>query len=231
MNEIIRFLIQHGYTLLFVWVFAEQIGLPIPAAPILLAAGALAGQGWLNGSMAFGLAVMGSLLSDILWYLFGRLKGGSVLSLICRISLNPDSCVRRTLDVFSRHGARSLLVAKFIPGINTVAPSMAGIFHMHPLRFLLFDGLGTCFWVGVFSGLGYLFSDQLEQVAGYALKLGTLLLVVLVGSVALHHREIFPAPAISKTPAHRSHHPGRIEEQARRGRRPDDPRCAPLGRI
>ena len=186
MNEIIQFLIQHGYTVLFVWVFAEQVGLPIPAAPILLAAGALAGEGRLNFAIAVGLAVMASLLSDTLWYLIGRQKGGSVLSLLCRISLNPDSCVRRTLDIFSRHGARSLLVAKFIPGINTVAQSMAGIFHMHLLRFLLFDGVGACFWVGLFAGLGYLFSDQLEQVAGYALKLGTLLLVALVGSLAAY---------------------------------------------
>jgi membrane protein DedA with SNARE-associated domain len=186
MDEIIQFLIQHGYALLFVWVFAEQIGLPIPAAPILLAAGALAGRGWLNGSMAFGLAVMASLLSDTLWYLFGRLKGGSVLSLVCRISLNPDSCVRRTLDIFSRYGARSLLVAKFIPGINTVAPSMSGVFRMHPLRFLLFDGLGVCFWVGLFSGLGYLFSGQLEEIAYHALRLGTFLLVVVVGSLAAY---------------------------------------------
>jgi membrane protein DedA with SNARE-associated domain len=98
MNEIIQFLTQHGYALLFVWVFTEQIGLPIPAAPILLAAGALAGQGWLNGSMAFGLAVMGSLLSDILWYLFGRLKGGSVLSLV---SFYPFSLILITIHLTS----------------------------------------------------------------------------------------------------------------------------------
>lgn len=184
MNEILSFLVQHGYTLLFVWVFGEQIGLPIPAAPILLAAGALAGKGQLHLAMAVSLSVIAALLSDLFWYLIGRQKGGSVLSLICRISLNPDSCVRRTLDIFSRHGARSLLVAKFIPGINTVAQSMAGIFHMHPLRFLLFDVLGACFWVGSFTGLGYLFSDQLEEIAYHALRLGALLLVVLIGSLA-----------------------------------------------
>jgi membrane protein DedA with SNARE-associated domain len=186
MNEIIQFLIQHGYTVLFVWVFAEQIGLPIPAAPILLAAGALAGEGQLHLAIAVGLSLIAALLSDLFWYLVGWRKGGSVLSLLCRISLNPDSCVRRTLDIFSRHGARSLLVAKFIPGINTVAPSMAGIFHMHLLRFFLFDGLGVCLWVGLFSGLGYLFSDQLEEIAYHALRLGTLLLVVLVGSLAAY---------------------------------------------
>jgi len=184
MNEVIQFLLRHGYTVLFIWVLGGQIGLPIPAAPFLLAAGALAGEGQLNLAIAFALAVFASLLSDILWYQIGRHRGGSVLSLLCRISFNPDSCVRRTLDIFSRHGARSLLVAKFIPGINSVAAPLAGIFHMHLLRFLLFDGLGTCFWVGLFAGLGYLFSDQLEQVADYALRLGTLLLLALIGSLA-----------------------------------------------
>jgi len=186
MNEVIQFLLRHGYTVLFIWVLGGQIGLPIPAAPFLLAAGALAGEGQLNLAFAFALAVIASLLSDILWYQIGRHRGGSVLSLLCRISFNPDSCVRRTLDIFSRHGARSLLVAKFIPGINSVAAPLAGIFHMHLLRFLLFDGLGTCFWAGLFAGLGYLFSDQLEQVADYALRLGTFLLLALVGSLAAY---------------------------------------------
>jgi membrane protein DedA with SNARE-associated domain len=186
MNQVIQFLLRHGYTLLFIWVLGGQIGLPIPAAPFLLAAGALAGEGQLNLAIAFALAVMASLLSDILWFQIGRHRGGSVLSLLCRISFNPDSCVRRTLDIFSRHGARSLLVAKFIPGINSVAAPLAGIFHMHLLRFLLFDGLGTCFWAGLFAGLGYLFSDQLEQVADSALRLGTFLLLALVGSLAAY---------------------------------------------
>jgi membrane protein DedA with SNARE-associated domain len=186
MNEVIQFLIRHGYTVLFLWVLGEQIGLPVPAAPFLLAAGALAGEGQLNFTIAFGLAVITSLLSDIIWFQIGRHRGGSILSFLCRISLNPDSCIRRTLEIFSRHGTRSLLVAKFIPGIGMVAPPLAGIFHMSLLRFLLFDGLGACFWAGSFAGLGYLFSDQLEQVAAYALRLGTLLLVVLVGSLAAY---------------------------------------------
>jgi len=186
MNEIIQFLIRHGYTVLFLWVLGDQIGLPIPAVPILLAAGALAGQGQLHPAAAVALPIIAALLSDLLWYLIGRKKGGSVLSLLCRISLNPDSCVRRTVDIFSRYGARSLLAAKFIPGINTVAQSMAGIFHMPLARFILFDGLGACFWVGLFTGLGYLFSDQLELIVYHAFRLGALFLVILVGSLAAY---------------------------------------------
>jgi len=183
MSAVIQFLIQHGYAVLFAWVFAEQMGLPLPATPILFAAGALAGEGQLNPALTFGLAVVAALISNVLWYQIGRRGGSSVLAMLCRISLNPDSCVRRTSDIFSRHGARSLLVAKFIPGLGHVAPPLAGIFRMPLWRFVLFDGLGTCFWAGLFAGLGYLFSDQIEQIAIYTLRLGTSLTLVVVGGL------------------------------------------------
>lgn len=186
MHEGIQFLIRHGYAVMFVCVFIEQMGLPLPAIPFLLAAGALAGAGQLNLTFAIGLAVAASLLSDMVWYEIGRRHGTKVLNLLCRISLEPDSCVRRTENVFARHGARSLLVAKFIPGLNTVAPPLAGIFQMRLSRFLLFDGLGALVWVGAFVGLGYLFSDQIEQVAAYALGLGTWLVVIVVGGLAAY---------------------------------------------
>jgi len=182
MNEVIQFLLLHGYAVLFIWVLAEQIGAPVPAAPLLLAAGVLAGAGSLHFIAAFILAVVACLISDLIWYLIGRYKGGSVLSLLCKISLSPDSCVRRTEDLFYRHGARSLLLAKFIPGLNTVAPPLAGVFRMKLLPFLLYDGSGACLWAGSFLGLGYLLSGQIEEVAAYAMRLGTSLAgLVLVG--------------------------------------------------
>ena len=186
MHEVIQFLIHHGYVVIFTWVLAEQIGLPVPAAPLLLAIGVLAGQGLLNFSLAFILAVVASLTSDLLWYQIGRHKGGSVLALLCRISLNPDSCVRRTADLFYRHGARSLLLAKFIPGLSTIAPPLAGVFRMDLLRFLFYDGLGSCLWVGLFAGLGNLFSDQIEEAAFYAMRLGTSLVGLVFASLAAY---------------------------------------------
>lgn len=186
MNESIQFLLRHGYSVLFAWVLAEQLGVPLPAIPILLAAGALAGAGQLNLGLAIALAVAASLLSDLFWYELGRRRGIRVLELLCRISLEPDSCVRRTENVFARHGARSLLVAKFIPGLSTAAPPLAGVFRMRLGRFLLFDGLGALAWASGFAGLGYLFSDQLEQVAAAALRLGTWLVVVMVGGLAAY---------------------------------------------
>ena len=107
MNESIQFLIEHGYILLFAWVLIEQMGLPIPAVPLLIAAGALAGSGKINLALAMGSAIIAVLLADVFWYYLGSYRGGRVLKLLCRISLEPDSCVRRTEDVFARHGAHS----------------------------------------------------------------------------------------------------------------------------
>ena len=186
MNEAIQFLIQHGYALLFAWVLIEQMGLPVPAVPLLLAAGALAGSGRINLALAVGLAITAVLLADMFWYYLGRYRGGRVLKLLCRISLEPDSCVRQTEDVFARHGAHSLLIAKFVPGLNTAAPTLAGIFRMGLARFMVFDGLGAFVWVATFTGLGFIFSNQLEQVADYALRWGGSLVVVLIGSLAAY---------------------------------------------
>jgi membrane protein DedA with SNARE-associated domain len=186
MNETIQFLIRHGYALLFFWILFEQLGLPIPAAPLLIAAGALAGIGQLNFALAFGVSVVASLLSDHFWYQIGRYRGSKVLSLLCRISLDPDSCVRKTKEIFARHGARSLLVAKFIPGMTAVAPPLAGIFHMRPLRFLLFDGLGAFFWVGIFISVGYLFSHQIEHLAADTSGMGPWIGLVVPGCLAAY---------------------------------------------
>jgi membrane protein DedA with SNARE-associated domain len=186
LNDPIEFLIQHGYLLLFAWVLIEQMGLPVPAVPLLIAAGALAGSGKMNFALAAALAVTAVLLADIFWYYLGRYRGSRVLKLLCRISLEPDSCVRRTEDVFARHGAHSLLIAKFVPGLNTAAPSLAGIFRMAVPRFLAFDGLGAVFWVSTFVLLGYCFSDQLEWIAAYFLRWGGWLVMALLGSLAAY---------------------------------------------
>lgn len=186
MHDTLEFVLRHGYVLLLGWVFAEQIGLPLPSVPLLLAAGALAGAGRMDFASALGVTLIGSVAADSVWYYLGRRRGMQVLQFICRVSLKPDSCVRRTEGVFSKHGARSLLVAKFVPGLNTVAPPMAGIFHMKRSRFLLFDGLGTLLWAGSFMALGFVFSDQIEIIAEYMAKLGGWLSVILIGALAAY---------------------------------------------
>lgn len=178
MSQVLDFLLRHGYAALFLVVLAEQIGLPFPAAPLIIAAGALAGAGRLSLPVVVLLVVVASLIADLLWYELGRRRGMAVLRLLCRISLEPDSCVRRTQNSFGRRGSSSLLIAKFIPGFNTVAPPLAGILKMSPARFVLFDTAGILLWVAVFGGLGYVFTEQLEEIASYAETTGSWLLLV-----------------------------------------------------
>ncbi|MGH9710481.1 MAG: VTT domain-containing protein [Candidatus Acidiferrales bacterium] len=186
MQTLIAFLIAHGYVVLFVWVLLEQGGLPIPSIPLLLAAGALAGAGKLNLALCLFLPVIASVISDTCWYAIGKWRGGSVLNLICRISIEPDSCARRTEDLYARLGAKSLLIAKFVPGLSSVAPPLAGIFHMRLPRFLIYDVLGGLLWSATFIGLGFVFSSELEQVALYALRLGEMLVFLLVSALAAY---------------------------------------------
>jgi len=177
------FLIRHGYAVLFGWVLIEQMGLPIPAAPLLIAAGALARAGKMNLMFAVALAFVAVILADLFWYALGRYRGARILKLLCRISLEPDSCVRRTENLFVRRGALSLLIAKFVPGLNTAAPSLAGIFRMPVRRFMVFDSLGGLFWVVTVTSLGLILSDQLEQIA---LRWGGWLVAVLAGTLAAY---------------------------------------------
>jgi membrane protein DedA with SNARE-associated domain len=170
---------------LFLFVFAEQVGLPLPALPILLAGGALARAGDLDPWGVVAVCVAASLASDLLWYEIGRRRGARVMGFLCRISLEPDSCVRNTERLFARHGSRSLLVAKFVPGLSTAAPPMAGIFGMRLGWFLLFDSLGALVWVLALGGLGYLFGHQLEALLSGLEATGTGLAVLAAALVVL----------------------------------------------
>ena len=186
MHALLDFILRHGYLVLLAWVFTDQLGIPLPALPLLLAAGALAGSGRLSFLAALLLCVFAAVTADTLWYWLGRTKGIRVLQLLCRISIEPDSCVRRTEGVFAKQGARSLLLAKFLPGLSTVAPPLAGIFHMRYRRFLLFDALGAGLWAGSILGAGFLFSAQIETIAEDAASLGRGLVVLLAGALAAY---------------------------------------------
>jgi membrane protein DedA with SNARE-associated domain len=186
MHELLDFLLRHGYSVLALWVFAEQVGLPIPSLPLMLAAGALSGSGRMNLFACLLSSVFGALLADNLWYQLGRRRGIKVLQWLCRISLEPDSCVRRTEGIFERNGARSLIFAKFVPGLSAVTTPLAGIFHMRPRRFFLFDSLGALLWVGSYLGAGYLFSTEIERIAERASFLGGWLVVLLAAGFAAY---------------------------------------------
>jgi membrane protein DedA with SNARE-associated domain/rhodanese-related sulfurtransferase len=163
MDQAIEFLSRHGTLVLVGLIFAGGIGLPIPAPPVLLAAGVLAGSGKFSLGIVFGGSVLALLATDLLWYELGRRYGRRILALLCRISLEPDSCVQRTEDLFARRQAAAVLVSKFIPGLKTAAPPLAGMLRMRVPTFVLSDAAGTLLWIGAFMAVGFLFSDQVAR--------------------------------------------------------------------
>lgn len=182
MNDAVEFLIHHGEAVVFAAVLAEQIGLPVPAVPVLLAAGALAGAGKISLASAILLSLVACFAGDLVWYELGRYRGRQALNLLCRIALEPDSCVRRTENFFGRHGLRSLVLAKFIPGLSTITPALAGLFGVSARQFLLYNGLGALVWSVSFIVPGYLFSQQLESMAEQSARFGAATALLLGGS-------------------------------------------------
>jgi membrane protein DedA with SNARE-associated domain len=178
-SDFLAFVVQHGEIVLFLYVLADQLGVPIPAAPILLAAGGLAAAGRLSLPGAVGLGVLASLVADLIWYTVGRLRGSRVLGLLCRVSLEPDTCVRRTENVFLRHGVRFLLFAKFVPGLGTVGPPLAGIVRVGVLRFAIYSATGAFLWAGAWMAVGYGAGQAVERVVTRAGQVGAILAVAL----------------------------------------------------
>jgi len=181
MADVSQTLSNYGLPIVFTAVFLEQLGLPLPAVPWLLAVGALSATGKSNAFLAIGLIVLACLTADAFWFYLGRYRGNRVLGFLCRISLEPDSCVRRTQNVFTRYGGRGLVVAKFLPGLSTVAPPLAGMSRMNILRFLFFDGLGALLYGTSFIVLGYAFTNQIQQIGEALASIGGSALALIAG--------------------------------------------------
>ena len=156
-------LLLYGYVLLFAWVLVEQLGIPLPATPVLLAAGALSVEGQISFPLAFFAALSAALISDVTWYTIGRRYGHHVLRILCKLSLEPTTCVRRTQVSFGRRRAITLMTAKFIPGLAMLAPPIAGQNGMAFVPFFLFDGIGASLWVGTLLLIGRFFGDALKR--------------------------------------------------------------------
>jgi membrane protein DedA with SNARE-associated domain len=163
MQTLVDYLIRYGTPLVFLNVFAEQIGLPIPALPTLIVAGALARSGRMSFTHLLLFALLGSVIADYFWFRLGRSQGYRILRTLCRISLSPDSCVRDTEALFERWGLPSLIVAKFIPGFSTVAPPLAGAMQSSTAAFLLYDIAGTLLWAGSGIAVGALFYRVIDR--------------------------------------------------------------------
>jgi|WetSurMetagenome_2_1015567.scaffolds.fasta_scaffold88558_2 membrane protein DedA with SNARE-associated domain/rhodanese-related sulfurtransferase len=179
MNQILLFLAEHGGAVLFVVVLAEQLGLPLPSLPWIVAAGALAADGRINLSTALAGIITACLIADVIWFKLGQHSGPRILGVLCRLSLQPDSCVRRTRNLFDHHGMRSVVVAKFVPGLSTIVPPLAGISGVRLRRFLLFDAIGSLLHGGIFLLVGVLFRHQLDRLLSGLARLGNWGLVLL----------------------------------------------------
>ncbi len=172
MTEALHFLAQYGYLILFVWILLDQVGLPIPSIPLLLGAGALAGTGRLDLAGIAIVALAASLPMDLLWFYLGRKRGGRVLNLLCAISFEPDYCVRNTEATFRRYGLLAIVVAKFVPGLQTIAPPMAGMTGVPVLRFVVLDAIAVLLFVFVFALPAAYFHQEVEVLAARVAELG-----------------------------------------------------------
>jgi membrane protein DedA with SNARE-associated domain/rhodanese-related sulfurtransferase len=179
MANLILLLHQYGVLIVFAVVLLEQIGLPIPAFPILIVAGALAVDGSISPVAVLAASLAACLISDTIWYQAGRRAGKRILALLCRISLTPDYCVSQTEDKFRRWGPKALVVAKFIPGFNTVAPPLAGAMGTGLGTFLSFSLAGGLLWSGVGIAIGAYFHTSIDRVLDILDAMGSTALSVL----------------------------------------------------
>lgn len=175
---------HHGYSIIFLIVFSEAIGLPVPAALALIAGGAATASGILNGPTALLLAVLGMLSGDSLLYILGRRLGWALLGYLCKVSANPETCILRSAESFYKRGRTTLLLAKFIPGVNTMAAPLAGSMKMPFVQFLGLDVVGASFYALTYGVIGFLFRDFLAAIArGFQAAAHAMEIVILVAAI------------------------------------------------
>lgn len=185
-HAIIALIAQYGLLLVFINVLVEQAGVPVPAVPTLVVAGALASAGKLPLGAVILVALVACLISDLGWYWAGRHFGAAVMRTLCRISLSPDSCVKQSELRFQRWRGQILLIAKFVPGLSTIAPPLVGAMKLRPQVFILMDGIGSLIWIGVVVGLGYAFAQQIDRVLLVLAGAGTVAVEFIVALLIVY---------------------------------------------
>ena len=185
MSPHVQEILRHGYLWLFLAALLERIGLPLLVTPVVIAAGAVAGLGDMSLAVIIGITVAASELGDWLWYELGRSRGASVLRILCKISLEPDSCVRKSEDAFGRHTTGALITSKFVFGVGRLAAPVAGLSGMSRRRFLVLNGVGSLIWAACFALVGYIPARKLPIDILIEEALGWLLLLV-VAAVVIH---------------------------------------------
>jgi membrane protein DedA with SNARE-associated domain/rhodanese-related sulfurtransferase len=185
-NDLSAIVSQYGLALVFGNVFVEQLGVPVPAIPTLVVAGAMAVNGKLSVIGVIAAAMLACILADGAWYMAGRYFGGRVMKTLCRVSLTPDSCVSQTQSRFERWGVNALVIAKFVPGLGLIAPPLAGATGIGWSRYLIFNTAGSALWVGAGVGGGMLLGPQIEELLGYVEQFGTAAFIVLGALLAAY---------------------------------------------
>ncbi len=205
MEEIVQFVMTHGYVVIVAWVLLDQIGLPVPAIPVLVVAGALTGTESFHLPGVLAASTLGCLPSDLLWFEAGRRRGGGVLKTVCRMSLEPDSCVRNTRSTFEKYGPKSLLIAKLIPGYQTLSPALAGMTGMSHARFFAYDIPGAFIWSAAFILPGVLLRGQIDRALELVMEFGEIIgtiaafgLLSWIGWKYLHRRRFLRALRIAR---------------------------------
>lgn len=178
---------HHGYAATVIVLFLSCCGLPLPMSVVLLAAGAASRGGTLNVGLVLLCAFLAAIAGDMLMYLGGRYTGWWLLSGLCRLTMNPEGCIFGSANSFYRRGPRTLLIAKFVPGLATVAAPLAGSLNMRPLRFLQLDSAGVLLYVSAWTGVGYIFAPILKDIVGWMQRVGhftaATLLILFAGYV------------------------------------------------
>lgn len=164
MNDLLSLIVHHGYIIIFLIVLAEAVGIPVPAALALVAGGAAAASGALRAPAVALLAVTAMLLGDSLLYVLGSHMGWNLLGFLCGVSVNPETCILRSAESFYKRGRAALVVAKFIPGVNTMAPPLAGSMKMPFLQFLALDFLGASAYALAYGAIGFIFRDFIAAI-------------------------------------------------------------------
>jgi membrane protein DedA with SNARE-associated domain/rhodanese-related sulfurtransferase len=176
----LAFFVHYAYLILFLWVLAEQLGIPIPSIPVLLAAGTLTATHRLHHAPVLLTVLAGCMIADSVWFFLGRRYGNSVLKLLCRLSLEASTCVSKTEGYFSRRGSSTLLFSKFVPGLSTVAPPIAGQIGTPYARFFAWDLAGSIIWAEAFILVGRFFGDVAKKSAPFFSWLGRFAFIIFV---------------------------------------------------
>lgn len=184
--DLIELIQQWGLVLIFAAVLIEQLGLPLPAVPLLVAGGALASSGAMRPELILLLATVACLLADHAWFFMGRHYGRRLLALLCRISLSPDGCVSSTDRLITRHGPLVFVVAKFLPGVSAVCVPTAAATGMAYRKFVFFDGLGSLLWSGFYLSLGMIFSSEIKALLALMSQIGSSVFAVIAGLLVVY---------------------------------------------